>query len=152
MTLDRAVLMFAGLMVLASLALGYFVSPWWYLLTAFVGLNSPEDALALLNLLQSRAGNAVTGFEIMSRLGMEFDFRHLPGARDPLSEPHPWYALIELSSPVTGGEEGARRRQPAGALPVRRRGPPPEQRAGRTRGETADGAREREPLARRTRA
>ena len=39
MTLDRAVLMFAGLMVLASLALGYFVSPWWYLLTAFVGLN-----------------------------------------------------------------------------------------------------------------
>jgi hypothetical protein len=39
MTLDRAVLMFAGLMVLASLALGYFVSPWWYLLTAFAGLN-----------------------------------------------------------------------------------------------------------------
>ena len=39
MTLDRAVLMFAGLMVLASLALGYFVSPWWYLLTAFVGVN-----------------------------------------------------------------------------------------------------------------
>jgi hypothetical protein len=39
MTLDRAVLMFAGLMVLVSLALGYFVSPWWYLLTAFVGFN-----------------------------------------------------------------------------------------------------------------
>ncbi|MHA6644507.1 YgaP family membrane protein [Mesorhizobium sp. A623] len=39
MTLDRAVLMFAGCMVLASLALGFFVSPWWYLLTAFAGLN-----------------------------------------------------------------------------------------------------------------
>ncbi|HMM63302.1 MAG: DUF2892 domain-containing protein [Mesorhizobium sp.] len=39
MTLDRAVLMFAGVMVLASLALGHFVSPWWYLLTAFAGLN-----------------------------------------------------------------------------------------------------------------
>jgi hypothetical protein len=39
MTLDRAVLMFAGFMVLASLALGYFVSPWWFLLTAFAGLN-----------------------------------------------------------------------------------------------------------------
>lgn len=71
--------------------------------TAFVGLGSPEDTLAVLNLLQSRAGNAVTGFEIMSRLGMEFDFKHLPGARDPLGEPHPWYALIELSSPVAGG-------------------------------------------------
>ncbi len=39
MTLDRAVLMFAGCMALASLALGFFVSPWWYLLTAFAGLN-----------------------------------------------------------------------------------------------------------------
>lgn len=39
MTLDRAVLMFAGFMVLTSLALGYFVSPWWYLLTAFAGIN-----------------------------------------------------------------------------------------------------------------
>jgi hypothetical protein len=39
MTLDRAVLMFAGLMVLVSLALGYWMSPWWYLLTAFVGFN-----------------------------------------------------------------------------------------------------------------
>ncbi len=39
MTIDRAVLMFAGFMVLLSLALGYYVSPWWYLLNAFVGLN-----------------------------------------------------------------------------------------------------------------
>jgi hypothetical protein len=29
----------AGLFVLASLALGYWVSPWFYLFTAFVGLN-----------------------------------------------------------------------------------------------------------------
>ena len=39
MTLDRAVMMFAGFMVLVSLALGFYVSPWWYLLNAFVGLN-----------------------------------------------------------------------------------------------------------------
>jgi hypothetical protein len=39
MSLDRAVLLFAGLMVLVSLTLGYYVSPYWYLLTAFVGLN-----------------------------------------------------------------------------------------------------------------
>lgn len=39
MTVDRAVMMFAGSMVLVSLALGFYVSPWWYLLTAFVGLN-----------------------------------------------------------------------------------------------------------------
>lgn len=39
MTIDRAVMMFAGVMVLVSLALGFYVSSYWYLLTAFVGLN-----------------------------------------------------------------------------------------------------------------
>jgi hypothetical protein len=39
MTVDRAVMMFAGCMILVSLALGFYVSPYWYLLTAFVGLN-----------------------------------------------------------------------------------------------------------------
>ncbi len=39
MNLDKAVLRFAGVMVLASAALAHYVSPWWLLLTAFVGLN-----------------------------------------------------------------------------------------------------------------
>ena len=39
MTIDHAVMMFAGFMVLLSLALGVYVSPWWYQLNAFVGLN-----------------------------------------------------------------------------------------------------------------
>jgi hypothetical protein len=39
MTLDRAVMAFAGCVVLASLALAYLFSPYWLLLTAFVGLN-----------------------------------------------------------------------------------------------------------------
>lgn len=39
MSLDRAVLRFAGVMVLLSLALAHWVSPNWLWLTAFVGLN-----------------------------------------------------------------------------------------------------------------
>lgn len=39
MTVDRAVLRFAGFMVLVSVALGYYVSPYWYWLTVFVGAN-----------------------------------------------------------------------------------------------------------------
>ena len=39
MNLDRAVLAFAGIMILISVALVHFVSPWWWLLTVFVGLN-----------------------------------------------------------------------------------------------------------------
>ena len=44
MNLDRAVLAFAGTVVLVSLALGYFVSPYWFLLTAFAGLNMLQAA------------------------------------------------------------------------------------------------------------
>ena len=39
MNIDKAVLMFAGVVVLTGLALGTFVNPWWYLLAAFAGLN-----------------------------------------------------------------------------------------------------------------
>ena len=39
MSLDRAVMMFAGFMVLLSLALTYWVHPAWMWLTVFVGLN-----------------------------------------------------------------------------------------------------------------
>ena len=39
MNIDRLVFRFAGLMVLLSLALGIFVSPNWFWLTAFVGAN-----------------------------------------------------------------------------------------------------------------
>lgn len=44
MTVDRAVLAFAGIMVLASAVLTWLVSPWFLLLTAFVGLNMLQSA------------------------------------------------------------------------------------------------------------
>lgn len=60
MSLEQAVTAFAGVMILISVALTQLVSPWWWLLTAFVGLN----------LLQS----AFTGFcpaaMIMRKLGV----------------------------------------------------------------------------------
>lgn len=39
MSVDRAVMAFAGALVLISLALAIWVSPLWFWLTAFVGLN-----------------------------------------------------------------------------------------------------------------
>jgi hypothetical protein len=39
MTIDRFVMAFAGTMVLLSVTLAHFFSPWWMLLAAFVGLN-----------------------------------------------------------------------------------------------------------------
>jgi len=39
MSIDRVVMAFAGGMVLLSVTLAHFFSPWWMLLAAFVGLN-----------------------------------------------------------------------------------------------------------------
>jgi hypothetical protein len=44
MTLDRSVLAFAGLMVLTSVALTVWVSPYFVWLTVFVGLNLFQSA------------------------------------------------------------------------------------------------------------
>ena len=44
MSIDRAVLAFAGFMILLSVALTYFVHPAWMLLTIFVGLNLMQSA------------------------------------------------------------------------------------------------------------
>ncbi len=65
---------------------------------AYVGLSSPQAALRLLKLAEGRAGTQLTAFELMPRIGMEFTIRHTTGARDPLSQPHEWYVLIEISS------------------------------------------------------
>jgi Protein of unknown function (DUF2892) len=39
MTIERMLRIIAGCFVLVSLALGHWVSDYWYLFTAFVGLN-----------------------------------------------------------------------------------------------------------------
>lgn len=67
---DRIIRRFAGVFILASLALGWFVHPAWLLFTAFVGFN----------LLQS----SFTGFcpleRILGRLGL---FGCRPGGMSP---------------------------------------------------------------------
>lgn len=44
MTINEALRAMAGFMILLTLALGHWVSPWWYLFTAFVGLNLLQSA------------------------------------------------------------------------------------------------------------
>lgn len=59
MTVERALRLMAGAFVLLSLALGYWDSPWWFLFTAFVGLN----------LLQSGFTNWCPAMTIFRKLG-----------------------------------------------------------------------------------
>jgi hypothetical protein len=61
MTVERLLRMIAGAFVLLSLGLGYWVSPYWYLFTAFVGLN----------LLQSAFTNWYPMMTILRKLGVQ---------------------------------------------------------------------------------
>lgn len=65
MSIDRAVMAFAGAMILASLALSQLHSPYWLLFTAFVGLNLVQasftgfcPAAMIFKRLGCKAGNA----------------------------------------------------------------------------------------------
>src|SRR5579872_6775572 len=86
--------------------------------TAYVGLKSPALALKLLSLSQNEAAGTLTSFELLSEVAVDFSIRHGIDVRDPLQDRHPWYVLMELSSPrddaratleailATGLEEG----------------------------------------------
>ena len=60
MNVERMLRLIAGSIVVLSLALGYWVSPYWYLMTAFVGLN----------LFQSGFTNWCPMMSILRRLGV----------------------------------------------------------------------------------
>ncbi len=61
MTIERGLRLMAGTFVLLSLALGYWVSPYWYLFTGFVGLN----------LLQSGFTNWCPGMWMLGKCGLK---------------------------------------------------------------------------------
>lgn len=61
MNIDRAVLAFAGLVVLVSTALGLLVSPYWFALTVFAGLN----------LIQSSITGVCPAAMVFRRLGLK---------------------------------------------------------------------------------
>jgi len=44
MSIERSLRLIAGTFILISLGLGHWVSPYWYLFTAFVGLNLFQSA------------------------------------------------------------------------------------------------------------
>lgn len=44
MRIDEGVRLVAGVFILASVALGVWVNPWWFAFTAFVGLNLAQSA------------------------------------------------------------------------------------------------------------
>ena len=65
MNIDRAVMAFAGTVVIVSVGLAHFFSPWWLLLTLFVGVNLLQASFTgfcplamVLHRLGVKSGNA----------------------------------------------------------------------------------------------
>ncbi|MDR7117557.1 FAD-binding oxidoreductase [Caulobacter sp. BE254] len=83
---------------------------------AIAAVATPHDAIALLARAKDETGGAVEAFELMSRLGVAFALKNIPGLREPLEAVHPWYVLVETASGEPGAAEAAMERLLAGAL------------------------------------
>jgi len=65
--------------------------------TAWIALQSPAHAVALLAQLHARLGERISAFELVSRRCLEAVLAHAPATRDPLPRAHPWYVLAEIA-------------------------------------------------------
>lgn len=65
--------------------------------TAWMAVRDPEAALQLLALMRRHCNDRITAFELISRHSLELVWRHVPGTRDPLAAPSPWYVLTEVA-------------------------------------------------------
>lgn len=83
---------------------------------AIAAVATPQDAIALLARAKDETGGAVEAFELMSRLGVAFALKNIPGLREPLEAVHPWYVLVETASGEPGAAEAAMERLLTGAL------------------------------------
>ena len=70
--------------------------------TAFVAVTDPAAAIALLSRLRGATGDAISAFELIPRIALEFALKHIAGTIDPLAEAHAWYVLVEVTSGMVG--------------------------------------------------
>lgn len=69
--------------------------------TALCALDRVDDALVLLAMLKTRAGESVTAFELMSGFALDLASAHSGDAK-PIDQPFPWFVLLELSGSQGG--------------------------------------------------
>lgn len=66
--------------------------------TAWAGLATAEQALALLRRLRAEAGETVESYELISAEAHDLTLHQMPGLRAPLPGSHPYHVLIELAA------------------------------------------------------
>lgn len=64
--------------------------------TALIVVESPQAALELLAIARDHLGEAVSGFELINRMGLSFLSETLPQLRQPFAEKPEWMVLIDI--------------------------------------------------------
>jgi FAD/FMN-containing dehydrogenase len=72
--------------------------------TAWVALDTLDQAPVLLALTRSLCGERITSFEVCSRSQLNVVYRNIPDTRDPLDGEGDWVALIELADMASDAE------------------------------------------------
>jgi FAD/FMN-containing dehydrogenase len=84
--------------------------------TAWIAVDGPETAVALLGHMRRTMGDALTAFELICRPIVELLLSGVPGHTDPMPDVHPWYVLLDvaaqgapgsLNAPLMAALEGA---------------------------------------------
>ncbi len=65
--------------------------------TMLLALNNLQDCVKALQIIKKSAGDRITAFEVFSRFCLDIAIKHVSNIVDPMNEPSPWYALVELS-------------------------------------------------------
>ncbi len=66
--------------------------------SALVAVADPAAAIALHSRARLALGDELIAFELVGRQALDFALRFLPGVRDPLGQPAPWYVLLEIAT------------------------------------------------------
>lgn len=66
--------------------------------TAVLVVPDPAAALSLLSLARDQVGEVISGFELISRAGLEFLTETMPEVRQPFAAPPAWLVLLELGT------------------------------------------------------
>lgn len=75
--------------------------------TAMASVPNPRAAIALLARLQQATGGLLSGFELISGVGLQFLREVGPKVRHPFATPPRWMVLVEAGGGAGSGVEGA---------------------------------------------
>lgn len=71
---------------------------------AWLGLDSPQAGIEILQMFRDRCGARISGFELMNRNQVALVVEKVPDRRNPLDDEFEWHVLVELSDTAGAGE------------------------------------------------